>query len=74
MRLSFSKSKNATSIYVIKDVIENNKRTTKIVEKLGTIKELEEKLNGQDPIEWAKKYVDELNKKEKEQSRNVIVK
>ena len=40
MRLSLSKSKNATSLYVIKDVIEGNKRTTKIVEKLGTVKEL----------------------------------
>ncbi len=74
MRLSFSKSKNATSIYVIKDVIKKNKRTTKIVEKLGTVKELEEKLGGQDPIEWAKNYVVELNKKEKEQTRDVLVK
>jgi len=74
MRLSFSKSKNATSLYVIKDVIQKNKRTTKIVEKLGTVKELEEKLNGQDPIEWAKKYVEELNEKEKEDKREVIVK
>ena len=74
MRLSFSKSKNATSLYVIKDVTENNKRTTKIVEKLGTIKDLEEKLNGQDPIEWAKSYIDELNKLEMKQSRDVIVK
>lgn len=74
MRLSFSKSKNSTSLYVIKDVIEGNKRTTKIVEKLGTVRELEEKLNGQDPIEWAKEYIDELNKKEDEQNRDVIVK
>ena len=74
MRLSLSKSKNATSLYVIKDVIEKNKRTTKIVEKLGTVKELEEKLNGQDPIEWANKYIEELNEKEKEHKREVIVK
>lgn len=66
MRLSIIKSKNASSFYVIKDFTEKNKRTTKVVEKLGTLKELEEKLNGQDPIEWAKKYVAELNKKEKE--------
>lgn len=74
MRLSLSKSKNATSLYVIKDVIEKNKRTTKIVEKLGTYNELKKKLNGQDPIEWAKKYVEELNKKEKEEKREVLVK
>jgi transposase len=74
MRLSFSKSKNATSLYVIKDVNKNNKRTTKIVERLGTLKELEKKLNGQDPIEWAKNYIDELNKKEKEEKREILVK
>lgn len=74
MRLSSSKSKNSTSLYVIKDVTEKNKRTTKIVEKLGTIQELNEKLNGQDPIEWAKEYIEELNKKEKEQNRDVLVK
>lgn len=74
MRLKISESKNAASLYVIKDIIKNNKRTTKIVEKLGTIKDLERKLNGQDPIEWANKYIDELNKEENEQSRDVIVK
>jgi len=32
-------------------------RTSKIVEKLGTVVELEKKLNGQYPIEWAKKNI-----------------
>uniref|UniRef100_UPI002ECFE28A hypothetical protein n=1 Tax=Serpentinicella alkaliphila TaxID=1734049 RepID=UPI002ECFE28A len=73
MRLSLSKSKNATSLYVIKDIIEKNKRTTKIVEKLGTYDELLNKLNGEDPIEWAKKYIDELNKKEKEENSTIMV-
>jgi len=72
MRLSLSKSKNATSLYVIKDVIEKNKRTTKIVEKLGTLAELQKVHD--DPIAWAKKYVDDLNKKEQEQKREVLVK
>ncbi len=74
MRLSKSKSKNATSLYVIKDLRKNNKRTTEIVESLGTVKELEKKLNGGDPLVWAKKYIAELNKKEKEGKREVIVK
>ncbi|SNR91324.1 Transposase DDE domain-containing protein [Anaerovirgula multivorans] len=73
MRLSLSKSKNATSLYVIKDVIEKNKRTTKIVEKLGTYDELLKKLNGEDPIEWAKKYISELNEKEKEENSKIMV-
>lgn len=74
MRLSISKSKNATSLYAIQSVFENGKRSTKVVEKLGTLAELQQKLNGRDPIEWAKSYIEDLNKKEKEQSREVIVK
>src|SRR5690554_1213999 len=73
MRLSLTKSKNATSLYVIKDVIEKNKRTTKIVEKLGTEAELRDKLNGQDPYEWAKKYIAQLNEKEKEENSKIMV-
>lgn len=74
MRLSISKSKNATSLYVIQSIYENGKRSTRVVEKLGTVAELQQKLNGRDTIEWAKSYIEELNKKEKEQSREVIVK
>jgi transposase len=74
MRLSVSKSKNATSLYVIQSVYENGRRSTKVVEKLGTVAELQQKLNGRDPIEWAKAYIEELNQKEKEQSREIIVK
>ncbi|WP_347488947.1 IS1634 family transposase [Desulfoscipio sp. XC116] len=73
MRLSLSKSKNATSFYVIKSVYEKGVRSTKIVEKLGTEKELRKKLNGRDPYEWAKAYIDELNRQEKESQRKVIV-
>lgn len=74
MRLSISKSKNSTSLYVIKSTYENGIRSSKIVEKLGTVKELEQRLDGQDPIEWANKYIEELNEKEKENKREVIVK
>uniref|UniRef100_A0A7C4XU36 IS1634 family transposase n=1 Tax=candidate division WWE3 bacterium TaxID=2053526 RepID=A0A7C4XU36_UNCKA len=74
MRLGISKSQNSTSLYVIKSTYENKKHSTRIVEKLGTYEELLKKLNGQDPIEWAKKYIEELNKKEKEEKRDVLVK
>ena len=50
MRLSISKSKNAMSLYVKKDVTIDGRRTSKIVEKLGTYDELKKKLNGEDPI------------------------
>lgn len=74
MRLKISKSPNAASLYVIKSTYENGKHSSKIVEKLGTIAELEKKLNGENPIEWAKKYIEELNRKEKEDKRKIMVK
>jgi len=74
LKLTISKSKNSTSLYVAKSFYDNGTRTSKIVEKLGTVAELEKKLNGQDPIEWANKYIDELNKNEKEENRDVLVK
>ena len=74
MRLCISKSKNASSLYVTKSIYVNRKRSTKVVEKLGTVTELEKKLGGEDPIEWAKKYIEVLNKKEKEETLEVIVK
>ncbi|WP_017754390.1 IS1634 family transposase [Calidifontibacillus oryziterrae] len=76
MRLKVTKSKNAASLYVIKSVYNSKTQSNSsvIVEKLGTEAELREKLNGQDPYEWAKKYIDELNQKEKELKREVIVK
>ncbi len=74
MRLCVSKSKNAASLYVIKTIYKNGKQYTKTVEKLGTYAELQNKLNGQNPIEWANKYIEELNKKEKEEKQEVILK
>ena len=73
LRLSVSRSKNSASLYVIKDVTINGKRTSKIVEKLGTYDSLLEKLNGQDPYEWAKQYIEELNRQEQENKRKVMV-
>lgn len=74
MRLSISKSKNSISLYVIKSTYENGVHSSKIVEKLGTYDELKRKLDDQDPIEWAKKYIEKLNREEKEGNRDVIVK
>ena len=73
MRLQISKSKNASSLYVTKSIYVNGVSTSKVVEKLGTYDELKEKLNGEDPIEWAKAYVAELTRKEKEEKREVMV-
>ena len=73
MRLSISKSPNSTSLYVIKSTYEKGKHSSKVVEKLGTYAALVEKLGGQDPIEWAKQYVEELNRKEKKGTQEILV-
>lgn len=72
MRLQIVKSKNAQSFYVVKTVYINKKRTNKVVEKLGTYDNLKQKYK--DPIAWAKKYVEDLNQKEKEGTMNVLIK
>lgn len=73
MRLQIIKSKNAQSLYVVKSVYHNKKRTNKVVEKLGTYENLKESLN-EDPIKWAKNHVEKLNQQEKEGTRNILVK
>jgi hypothetical protein len=74
MRLSISKSKNATSLYAIRSVTINGRRTSKVVESLGTVAELTKALNGQDPIEWAKEYIAKQTLLEKESKREVLIK
>lgn len=73
MRLQIVKSKNAVSLYVVKSVYENKRRTSKVVEKLGTLAELSEKLQGEDPVEWGKRYVEDLTRQENEAKRKVLV-
>lgn len=73
MRLKISKSKNSLSFYVIKDIYRNGKRTTTTIETLGTEDTVREKAGGADPYDWAKDYIEELNRKEKENKRKVII-
>ena len=75
MRLSLVKSKNAIQFYVIKSFRNSNgKNTSKIIEKLGNLEEVTKKANGQDPVQWAKEYIDTLNEKEKNESLDIIAK
>ena len=74
MRLQASKSKNAVSYYVVKSIRDQGKRTTKVVEKLGTLESLKKRAGSQDPLTWANNYVAELNKAEKHKRQEIIVK
>ena len=74
VRLQISRTKNAASLYVVKSTYIDGKHSSKIVEKLGTVAELEKKLNGRDPLEWAKEYIAEMTRLEKEQKREILIK
>ena len=65
------KSKNAVSYYAAKTVYENGKKTSKIVEKLGTQVELS--LLYDDPSKYLKQRIAELTEQEKAQTRDVLV-
>ena len=72
MRLSVSKSKNATLFYIIESTYIDKKHSTKIVEKLGTIEEVTVRANGMDPYLWAKEYAKKLTKLDKENKRKIM--
>ena len=74
MRLRITKCKNTDIFYVIKTVYVNGKQKTKTVERIGNTDEVKQKSKGEDPFIWAKNYVNELNKKEQEGTREILIK
>lgn len=57
MRIKASKSKNSISYSIIKDIIVNGKRTTKIVEKIGNEDFIRSKCGGEDIQSWLNNYL-----------------
>lgn len=60
MRLQVVKSKNATSLYIVKSTYENGTRSSKVVEKFSTFEALS-KIH-EVPIAWGKAYAEKLTK------------
>lgn len=74
MRLISKQSGRFTYLYAIKGYrTEDGKSTTKVVKKFGTIEELRDKLNGEDPIDWAKAQVAEMTALEREENKCVLI-
>lgn len=71
MYLQSVKSKNAISYYAAKTVYEGGKKTSHVVEKLGTEKELSEKYA--DVQGYLRQRIAELTKAEKEESQAIMV-
>lgn len=73
MRLRITKSKNVKIYYVIKTIYINKKEKTITIERLGTEEEVLKKSKGEDPVLWAKKYIAELNRIEKEETQDILI-
>lgn len=74
MKLTVSKSKNSASFYVQKTIRKaNGSVTTVTVEKLGNLTEVTAKAGGQDPYKWAQEYVNELNRKEYDENKEILI-
>lgn len=73
MRLTRNKTKNGISYYIIRSVRRDGKRSSEVVERLGTEQEIMEKYHCSDADKWAKEYLDELNQAETEKQHKVLV-
>lgn len=74
MRVTVSKSKNATILYLTKSVRINGKSTTKTVERLGSLEEVQARAGDMDAMEWAKMYATKRTSEEKTGNCETIIK
>lgn len=73
MHLTMSKSANAVSYYVSETVTKDGKKSTAIVEKLGTDKQIKRKYKVDDAESWARDYIKDLNKAKKSKDNKIVV-
>ena len=75
IKLTISKSKNATLYYIQKSYrTDSGKSSTRTVERLGTIEEVKARFGEENTMDAVKAYIKELTLADKEQRRDVVVK
>lgn len=75
MKLTISKSRNATLYYVQKSYrTDSGKSSTRTVERLGTIEEVKARFGEENTMDAVKAYIKELTLADKEQRGDVVVK
>ena len=74
MHIKKTKSKNFEHYSIIYDVKINGKRTSKVYENIGNYDKLKIRAGDEDPIVWLNSYVNNLNKKIKEETLPSILK
>ena len=73
MHIKKTKSKNFEHYSIIYDVKINGKRSSKVYENIGNYEKLKRRAGNEDPLTWLNNYVNELNKKQKEESLPIII-
>ena len=73
MRLHITRSTNAECFYIVESIRKNGRNTSRVVEKLGNLKQVRLKAGEQDPYEWAREYAARLTQEEKEQTRTILI-
>lgn len=73
MHLTVSKSANAVSYYVSETVTKGGKKTTAVIEKLGTDKQICRKYKVDDAEAWARTYIKKLNEEKKNKDNRIFV-
>ena len=75
MKLTVSRSKNSETYYIQKSYrTDSGKSSTKTVERLGSLRELQARFGEEDTLAKAKEYVRELSAADKESRKDVLVK
>ena len=75
MKLTISKSKNATLYYVQKSYrTDSGKSSTRTVERLGTIEEVKARFGEENTMAAVKEYIKVLTQADREENRDVLVK
>lgn len=72
MRLKITKTNSNTNYYIIKDFKINGKRTTKIIEKLGTENDIKLKFKTNDVKQFLNEYISKLNKEDNKNKSTLI--
>lgn len=65
MRLKYNETARGKCFYIIRSVYKNGKNTSETYEKLGYPDEVKEKHHCDDPEQWMRDYLDQLNEREK---------
>ena len=73
MFIKKTNSKNAVHYSIVYNIKVDGKRTSRVYENIGNFEKLKLRAGNEDPIQWLKKYVNELNIKQKEDTLPVLI-